>query len=427
VAAAGAAAVAGVILAAAAIVAARTFARPATRCMILGGAFGLAALTGPFAFAGALLRPAATGTLPGGAGLEPFAAPLLGAMAALALALLIDLALDAARLRAIKNAARPIGSVAVRRARIALSDVVGSPTAIGYLHPAIVLPSSFRRRVDEAEWQAVIAHEAAHLARGDDWAKAVQSAVLRLGWWLPGLWILARALDLEREAASDERAVRAAGARRYAACLLRLATSDAPADLAPAFGGRRAQIAIRVERLLRPGPAPSPIVRAAALGIATAVTLAVLATAIAAVPAVGRGGTPPVSLRRLAALPARRAAPAHAAPALRTAGRRPVRALVAAAAIPAPAAPRRVVAVAPHVHHARAARPAAVPVVGMLALRLRCATCFGPLRSPDAASALPAPPPVLAPASVAIATGSGPGGLRFGLMSLSLPRALAVP
>ena len=80
--------------------------------------------------------------------------------------------------------------------------------------------------------------------------------VLRLGWWLPGLWILARALDVEREVASDERAVRAAGVRRYAACLLRLATSAAPAALSPAFRGRRAQVAIRVERLLRPRPEP---------------------------------------------------------------------------------------------------------------------------------------------------------------------------
>jgi Zn-dependent protease with chaperone function len=418
-----------VILAAAAIAAARTFARPATRCTILGAAFVMAALTGPLTLAVAVLRPAAGGPAGGSGRLEPFAGPLLVGIVALAIALLIELALDAARLRAIKRAAHPIGSVAVRRARIALSDAVGSPTAIGYLHPAIVLPAGFRRRVDDAEWQAVVAHEAAHLARGDDWAKAVQSTVLRLGWWLPGLWILARALDVEREVASDERAVRAAGVRRYAACLLRLATSAAPAALSPAFRGRRAQVAIRVERLLRPRPEPAPIVRAAVIGVATAATLATLVTAVAAVPAIGRGDAHPIQARRLAVLSVRQAAPARAT-SLRLHGiRRPGPPLVArAASPPAPAQPLHVVAVTPRVHRARAARPSAPAVVGMATLRPRCATCFGPLRSPDTASALPSTPAAaLAPASVAIATGSGSSGLRFGLMSLPVPRALAVP
>jgi len=395
--------------------------------VILGAGFGLVALTGPLAFAGALLRPAGSGASIGDVNAGGFAAPLLAGLIAFGLALLVKLALDAAQLRAIKHAARPIGTVAVRRARIAISEAVASPTAIGYLHPAIVLPASFRQRVDEDEWNAVIAHEAAHLARGDDWGKAVQSAVLRVGWWLPGLWILARAIDLEREAASDERAVRETGVRRYAACLLRLATSDTSPGLAPAFRGRRAHIAIRVERLLRPGPAPSRALRAAVLGASSAVTLAALATAIAAVPAVGRSGTSAVSSPRLAAVGERHAA--RWTPVARSSVRRPAPALIAAVALPAPGVrPRHPAAATPRVHHLKAARPAVVPVVGMLPLRPRCATCFGPLRSPDTAVDQSGPTVApLAPDSVAIATGSGSDSLRFGLMSLLPPRAVAIP
>lgn len=281
-----AAAGAGLVVAAAAIVAAGTFARPATRYAILAAAFVLIALIGPVALAVAALRPAAG--MPGTDGGAVFAGPLLIGAAAVAVALFAELAIDMARLRAIKLAARPIGAIPVRRARVAFSAAVATPTAIGYLRPAIVVPPGFRRRVDAAEWQAVLAHEAAHLARGDDWAKAMQSLVLRLAWWLPGLWILSGLLDVERELASDEQAVGATGVRRYAACLLRLATSDAPALPALGLWGRRAQVAVRVERLLRPAPHVSALARATTLGTATAATLAVLAAALLAVPPLGR-------------------------------------------------------------------------------------------------------------------------------------------
>ena len=188
--------------------------------------------------------------------------------------LLLGLACDVVRLRRVKRDAVPLGSVAVRGARIGLSATVTTPTAIGYLHPAVVLPDGFRARVDEREWDAVVAHECAHLARGDDWAKAIQSAILRIGWWIPGLWLLSRALDLERELASDERAAGETGPRRYAACLLRLATDRADAVAPGALGtplarrdpGRAAHPAHRAGRARRCAPrrwAPSPPPRSA--------------------------------------------------------------------------------------------------------------------------------------------------------------------
>ena len=94
---------------------------------------------------------------------------------------------DVVRLRRIKRRAQPLGLLAVRGALLGSSPKVATPTAIGYLHPAIVIPDGFGSRVDGTEWAAVVAHECAHLSRGDDWAKALQSAVLRAGWWLPGL------------------------------------------------------------------------------------------------------------------------------------------------------------------------------------------------------------------------------------------------
>jgi BlaR1 peptidase M56 len=349
------------------------------------------------------------------------------------------LALDVVRLRRVKRSAVPFGTVSVRHARIGTSPTVATPTAIGYVHPAVVLPEGFRDRVDEREWNAVLAHECAHLARCDDWAKAFQSAVLRAGWWLPGLWVLSRALDLERELASDERAACETGARRYAACLLRLASARGTDAVAPGFWGRRSHVAIRVERLLRPVGEGSPLVRAAALGAFTALTLAVAVAAVLAVPGTAARTVavepPAVRIRTFAAVvrPAARH-PRHIARIHRAAPRtvafveiahaQTAHTAVAAAQVPArpraAAAPRRAeaAAVVPETVAVRAEPPRRVPgrrpapirpLVSpeMLAYaatpRRRCPTCFGPLRSPDAA--IPA-----APSTAFVPPGGGGGG-----------------
>lgn len=283
----------------------------------------------------------------------------LVAAGGVALVLLLVLVCDVACVLRIKRGATPSGSLPVRRARLGASASVVSPTAIGYLHPAVIVPAGFASRVDGREWEAVIAHECAHLARGDDWAKAVQSLVLRVGWWLPGLWLLGRALDLERELASDERAASGSGARRYAACLLRLAT-DRCGVVAPAFS-RRAHVAIRVERLLRPSAGASPVVRAAALGAFTATALALVAAAVIALPGTALRPSP---APRTAAVVHRAARLAlgtplpHAAPARRPAAKRAAAVatgrIAELAALPAPTA-------APvHARIAPPARPAAL-------------------------------------------------------------------
>ncbi len=112
--------------------------------------------------------------------------PLLVLAAGVAALLLLSLLRDVVRLRRVKCGAVPVASALVRAsrprtARIATSDRVVTPTAVGYVHPAVILPRDFRERVDDAEWDAVLAHECAHLARRDDWAKALQSAFSRAG------------------------------------------------------------------------------------------------------------------------------------------------------------------------------------------------------------------------------------------------------
>lgn len=439
-------------LAAATLVAAQPFARAAVRYRIAAAGFVVVAATGPLCAMATTWRsePAAVAAPPVAAAVGSLALPLLTGAAAVACALLLGLVRDVVRLRRIKRRAQPLGILGVRGARLGTSPKVATPTAIGYLHPAVVIPEGFGAQVDGAEWAAVVAHECAHLSRRDDWGKAVQSAVLRAGWWLPGLWILSRALDLERELASDERAASASGARRYAACLLRLATDRWTDTVAPGLWSRRSHVAIRVERLLRPTSGAAPLVRAVTLGTVTAAALAIVVTAVLAVPGTARRSAaagPPVAhvvrparnhATRLALRLRHRAVPS-AAPRVSWVGYasaaapRPVR-----ESAPPPAA-RPILARHPaaRLHRSPPRRPpatadaAAPTVIAFVPRRPRCATCFGPLRSADDPVASPSPPFAAKPVAAAITAPdptSGPVDLGSRMVWYRLPsRAASAP
>jgi bla regulator protein blaR1 len=457
--------VASVPLAAGALIAARPFARAADRYRVVAAGFLAAAFVGPLALAAAALRPApdAAPAAAGGAAaagiLTLLALPALAVAAVVAGALLLDLTCDVIRLRRVKRHAVPLGSVAVRGARIGLSKTVTTPTAIGYLHPAVVLPDGFRARVDEREWDAVVAHECAHLARGDDWAKALQSLILRAGWWMPGLWMLSRALDLERELASDERAAAETGPRRYAACLLRLATDRADA-VAPGLWARRSHVAIRVERLIRPVVQGAPVLRAASLGAFTAAAFGVVASAVLAVPGTGPRVAAAVPQRAPAqvARAAARHAPPRVAERVRSARlaehtRRPLVPAVAQERLANTerSVPHIIATVArrsvPHAlsnvpsrgepgRRPPAIRPEAGPTetLAFVAPHRKCRTCFGPLRSPDdmpeqtlTAAKTVAAAGTSAATVVADDSTSGPVDLGSGLIWYRLPARVQGP
>jgi hypothetical protein len=418
-------ALASLPLAGLALATARSFSRAAVRYRFLTAAFALNLAVGPLVWLAAGIRPPAHAA-PAAAGLpEPLVVPLAGAAALIAIVLLLELGLDIVRLRRIKQRAVRVGTSAVRGAPIGVSSRVASPTAIGYFHPAIVVPDGFRGRVDDAEWRAVLRHECAHLRRYDDWAKALQSGLQRAAWWLPGLWVVGRALDLERELASDDEAAAAAGPRRYAACLLRLATGRAPDSAAPALWGRRSHAAIRIERLLRPAVTVSARLRAVGLALSAGLTLAIVAAAVLAVP------------------PARSEPPLQAAwtgpPPERAAGRPTATHLLARLAVATPRCPRATPRLAAHLVR-RGGPPARrrppVPARTLAAAPVRTARpaptqlAYAPPRprntSLRAAPGAPTNAPAAASATSAPAdtdTGSvtGASELRAGLRWIQLP------
>jgi beta-lactamase regulating signal transducer with metallopeptidase domain len=137
---------------------------------------------------------------------------------------------------------------------ILLSDDISSPTAIGLLSPAIVLPAWLIRDLSSEELRQILLHELAHLRRRDDWSNLLQKIVKALFFFHPVVWWMERQLSLEREMACDEAVLAQTGnPRAYAQCLVLLAEKSffrRSIMLAQAAVSRAGQTSMRVARIL---------------------------------------------------------------------------------------------------------------------------------------------------------------------------------
>src|SRR5262245_42696093 len=117
---------------------------------------------------------------------------------------------------------------------------VGSAATAGWLRP-VILVSPLWRLWGPAERRAVLAHELAHVARGDFLSRLVARLAVALHGYHPLVrWLVAR-LELRQEMAADALAARPCGGRAaYAKCLAGLALkADARAlGLVPTFLSR---------------------------------------------------------------------------------------------------------------------------------------------------------------------------------------------
>lgn len=93
-----------------------------------------------------------------------------------------------------------------RPVRLAVSPRIGSPAMWGFRHPVIVLPPSALEWGPERR-QVVLAHELAHIARGDGLASLIGWLTSALYWFHPLAWMAARRLRAEAERAADDLAL----------------------------------------------------------------------------------------------------------------------------------------------------------------------------------------------------------------------------
>jgi beta-lactamase regulating signal transducer with metallopeptidase domain len=144
-----------------------------------------------------------------------------------------------------------------RDVAILLSDKVHSPTALGLMSPAIVLPKWLLEELSAAELRQIFLHELAHLRRWDDWSNLLQKIVKGLFFFHPAVWWIERQVSLEREMACDEAVLAQTGnARAYAQCLVLLAEKNLvrrSVMLAQAAVSRVGQTSLRVARILSAG------------------------------------------------------------------------------------------------------------------------------------------------------------------------------
>jgi beta-lactamase regulating signal transducer with metallopeptidase domain/5-hydroxyisourate hydrolase-like protein (transthyretin family) len=168
---------------------------------------------------------------------------------------------DAALLELLESSRRRIGLQ--RTPALLVSPECLSPCVVGTWAPRIVLPEAVVTQSSNARLRHVLAHELAHLVRGDLWTNWLLLAARLLHWFNPVAWWTVRAMQAEREAACDDLASAALGEAdrsAYAATIVELAASLSPSALAPGLIGlfsSTRRLKARVERLLR-----SPSVKA---------------------------------------------------------------------------------------------------------------------------------------------------------------------
>jgi beta-lactamase regulating signal transducer with metallopeptidase domain len=109
-----------------------------------------------------------------------------------------------------------------REARLAISAEIAIPVATGPRRPSILIPARLFEELSDDDVEQIGLHEAAHLARRDDYALMAQRVLEAALALHPVVRWITRQIDLEREIACDDLAVEATGCpQHYAACLTR--------------------------------------------------------------------------------------------------------------------------------------------------------------------------------------------------------------
>lgn len=147
-----------------------------------------------------------------------------------------------------------------RPVRLLSVDGLSVPGVVGVLRPVILIPSALVTGLTPDQWEAILAHELAHVRRWDYLVNLSQLVIESVLFFNPAVWWISRQVRLEREACCDAVAVRVtAQPFQYAELLVGLAERLCPktdAVAAPVVGFSREQsgsLLERVRRVVTPG------------------------------------------------------------------------------------------------------------------------------------------------------------------------------
>jgi beta-lactamase regulating signal transducer with metallopeptidase domain len=159
-----------------------------------------------------------------------------------------------------------------RPVRVLISAVADCPSVIGWIRPAILLPAATVLGLTPQQFEAVLAHELAHILRYDYLVNMLQTIVETLLFYHPAVWWASARIRQERELCCDDLAVDSCGdALCYARALTRLERLRATTP-SLALGSAGGSLLYRIQRLAgdagrQRGPSKLPGILALSLGL----------------------------------------------------------------------------------------------------------------------------------------------------------------
>jgi beta-lactamase regulating signal transducer with metallopeptidase domain len=128
------------------------------------------------------------------------------------------------------------------------------PAVVGVMRPRVVTPADFAERYTAREREIVLAHERAHLERGDPAVNAAVALLTCVNWFNPAIHVMGRWLRIDQELACDARVIAAYPKARkiYAEAMLKTQFADRPLPLGCHWATH--PLAQRVRLLSRPTP-----------------------------------------------------------------------------------------------------------------------------------------------------------------------------
>ncbi|MGN0578305.1 MAG: M56 family metallopeptidase, partial [Ruminiclostridium sp.] len=85
-----------------------------------------------------------------------------------------------------------------------ICDKIDAPFVFGVIKPKIYIPAD----LPEKELKYIVAHEKAHIRRGDHIVKLIGAVILAVHWFNPGVWLAYKLMTKDMELSCDERALK---------------------------------------------------------------------------------------------------------------------------------------------------------------------------------------------------------------------------
>jgi type II secretion system protein G len=138
------------------------------------------------------------------------------------------------------------------------SALVAVPSVVGWLRPVILVPACVLSGLTPEQFEAVLAHELAHIRRHDYLVNLAQTVLETILFYHPAVWWISRRIRLEREYCCDDMVLKMnVGTRDYALALVTLEQTRLalPGMMLALHGPQGGSLMKRIQRMMGLQPA----------------------------------------------------------------------------------------------------------------------------------------------------------------------------